>query len=337
MNDLLLPAPTGFSLRAASAFYEGFLPGSGMAAASTDRLTLAFRLDRTFEAVAVELTEDAHGVVARFVGTQHGDLVGAQVGRMLGLHEGEGWLDVGRRDPRLGALQASFPGFFTAAKASPYDAAAWGVIVPRMNMRAAAKVKTAIAEEFGERVRLAGRTHVVFPAPHVLERIEQVPGLPGEKLLRLRAVAQAALEGRLDAERLRRMDPDAALADLQSIRGVGPWTAGHVYYRGAAPTDGLPLTEPRVLHGFASWWGAEALAETDTQGRSRRAEGAGAAFLEASERWRPYRMWVCILLSRHLHRTGEWSNPALPAERKAAGRRASAPRVTRHIAAPGRV
>jgi len=42
-----------------------------------------------------------------------------------------------------------------------------------------------------------------------------------------------------------------ALEELQEIRGVGPWTAGHIFYRGAAPRDALPLGEPRVVHGFA--------------------------------------------------------------------------------------
>lgn len=306
MNDLLLPKPSGFSLRAASEFYAGFIPGSGMAAAATDRLTLAFRLDRTFVAVAVELSDDERGIVARISGTKDGDAVAAQVGRMLGLTEGGGWLDVGRRDPRAGALQASFPGFFTAAKASPYDAASWGVIVPRMNMRAAARIKVAMAKEHGDRVELAGREHFVFPSPAALLRVEAFPGLSAEKITRLHAVARAALEGRLEVERLRALGADAAISDLTRIRGVGPWSAAHIYYRGAVPTDGLPLAEPRVLHGFADAFGAAPTAD---------------AFVEAAERWRPYRMWMCILLSRHLMRTGGWSKPSLGVERRAAGKR----------------
>lgn len=306
MNDLLLPRPRGFELAAATEFYAGFVPGSGMSAAATDRLTLVFRLDRTFEPVAAELTEDARGVVVRFAGTQDGDAVGAQVGRMLGLFEGDGWLDVGARDPRAAALQASFPGFFTAAKASPYDAAAWGVIVPRMNMRLAAKIKLGLAAAHGDTVSLAGRIHRVFPSPERLLEVEAFPGLSAEKVARLHGVARAAIEGKLDAYRLRALGEDAAIAELQQIRGVGPWTAAHVYFRGAAPTDGLPLAEPRVLHGFADAFGSEPTSE---------------AFAEAAERWRPYRMWMCILLSRHLMRSGGWKRPGLADERRASSKR----------------
>jgi DNA-3-methyladenine glycosylase II len=147
----------------------------------------------------------------------------------------------------------------------------------------------------------------VFPSPRALLHLGDVEGLSAEKIARLKGVAQAALDGKLDASRLRSMDERAALAELQSLRGVGPWTASHIYYRGAAPQDGLPAAEPRVLHGLAR---AYALASPSQEDFERIAEG-----------WRPFRMWVCILLSRHLARSGGWHAPGLANERAAAGRR----------------
>ena len=58
--------PRGFQLRAAGDFYAGFIPGSGMAAAAVDHLTLAFRLDSSFEAVAVALQERGAEVIAEY-------------------------------------------------------------------------------------------------------------------------------------------------------------------------------------------------------------------------------------------------------------------------------
>jgi hypothetical protein len=52
---LRMKKPQGFRLAAASDFYSGFTPGSGMAAATTEHLTLAFRLDDTFEPVVVRM------------------------------------------------------------------------------------------------------------------------------------------------------------------------------------------------------------------------------------------------------------------------------------------
>jgi DNA-3-methyladenine glycosylase II len=310
MKTFELEKPRGFSLAAAADFFAGFTPGCGMAAAAVDRLTLAFRLDRTFEAVAVVLGEVNGRLVAEYVGTMDGTTLSRQVARMLGLDgDADAWRKIGERDPGVGRLQREFPGFFTAAKSSPYDAAAWGVISPRMQMSAAAKLKIAISEHHGEVVTLGERAFPVFPSPEQMLAIESFPGLSSEKLVRLRGVAKAALAGKLDVEYLRALSTADALAELQTLRGVGPWTAGHILTRGAATPDALPLTEPRVLHGFASAYGITS--------------PSTATFERSSEAWRPYRMWVCVLLARHLGRVGGWDTAGLREERAAAGRRST--------------
>lgn len=308
MKAFSYPKPQGFSLAAASEFYQGFTPGSGMAIADAADLTLAFLLDDSFEAVAVSLREDGGELVAEYVGTDDAQTLRRQVSRMLGLDaDGNAWRKVGVRDPVVGKLQAEFPGFFTAAKPSPYDAATWGIIAPRINIKQAAKVKIGIAAEYGDAVTLCGRSHAVFPSPAKLLQIRRVSGLSDEKLVRLKAIARAALEGKLDAGRLRAMEPAAALEQLQELPGVGPWTAAHILYRGAALEDALPLGEPRVLHGLADAYGLKT--------------ASVEKFIELGEAWRPFRMWVAILLARHLGRIGGWNRPGLGRERALAGRR----------------
>jgi DNA-3-methyladenine glycosylase II len=305
---LELDKPRGFSLQAAADFYASFVPGSGMAVAATDRLTLAFRLDQSFEAVAVQLRETQDCVIADVTGTRDAERVAQQVARMLGLDaDGDAWLEVGRRDPIVGKLQREFPGFFTAAKPSPYDAAVWGVISPRMNMRAAARLKLDMCERKGDRVDLFGRAHHVFPSPTALLALRGFPGLPAIKLERLQGVARAALDGKLDAERLRAMPVEAALAELQELPGVGPWTASHILFRGGALRDSVPMVEPRLLHGLAD---AYAIASPSPEKLAEIAQG-----------WRPFRMWVCVLLARHLANVGGWHRPGLVAERAALGRK----------------
>jgi DNA-3-methyladenine glycosylase II len=316
MTTLRIPRPRGFSLAAASAFYADFIPGSGMAAAAVDGRTLslhlAFRLDRTFVAVAVALREEGDTVVlecaAECAGALDTDAVTRQVARILGLDaDAAAWTSLGQRDPVVARLQAQFPGFFTAAKPSPYEAAVWGILAPRMHIQAAAKLKMGIARDYGDAVELHGRVHHVFPSPSAVLGIDRVAGLADEKLARLKGVARAALEGKLDAERLRAMTENEALAELQSLRGVGPWTASHIFYRGAAPHDAFPTAEPRVLHGVALAYGISSPSQE--------------TFERLAEAWRPFRMWVCVLLSRNLARTGGWNAPGLAKERAEAGRK----------------
>jgi DNA-3-methyladenine glycosylase II len=314
MPTFTIRRPRGFELGAAKSFYAGFVPGSGMAptGSSADSpsapLTLAFRLDRTFEAAAVELREEGDALVGELAGSADVVTARAQIARMLGLDaDGEAWAALGEREPVVGRLQAENPGFFTAAKPSPYDAAVWAILVPRMNMRQAARVKLAMARELGDAVTLAGRVHHVFPAPSALVRLESFAGVADEKVARLRGIGEAAVAGRLGADRLLALGEREAVRELQELRGVGPWAASHIYYRGAAPCDGLPSAEPRVLHGLADAYG---IAPPDE-----------AKLEELAEAWRPFRMWVCVLLSRHLARTAGWRAPELARERAVAGRK----------------
>lgn len=303
-----LPKPTGFRLSAACELYASFTPGSGMAAASTARdLVLSFRLDGTFAPVVASLREEGDVLAVKVAGTHDVRAVTKQLGRVIGLDaDADAWRALGEKDVLVGKLQAAFPGFFTAAKSSPYDAAAWSIIAPRMSMKQAAKIKMRLAEELGDTVVLDGTAHAIFPSPGQLAQLEAFPGLSEEKVVRLVAVAEAAKRGLLDAERLREIPEEQALDELQSIRGIGPWSAGHIYYRGAAPHDALATVEPRVLHAYANTAGVAVPSE--------------AQFRDAAEAWRPFRMWVSILLMRELARSGEWSAPGLAKERAEAGR-----------------
>src|SRR5437879_101417 len=75
------------------------------------------------------------------------------------------------------------------------------------------------------RLRVAGADVLAFPAPERLLRVTAVSGLGAEKVERLHGVARAALDGRLDAERLRALGPEAGPASVLGIRGIGPFWA----------------------------------------------------------------------------------------------------------------
>ncbi|HEX2674179.1 MAG TPA: hypothetical protein VHM25_25055 [Polyangiaceae bacterium] len=306
MSTFFIRKPLGFRLSAAAEFYRNFTPGSGMAAAALDTLTLAFRLDGTDAPIAVALREQGDEMSIEVAGDANERAVAKQLGRILGLEaNAEAWLEVGERDWVVGELQRQFHGFFSAAKASPYDAATWAVISPRMNQQQAARIKQALARDLGDALTLNGTTHFVFPSPERLRALDRFPGLSEEKVARLRGVAEAACAGLLDADRLREMGEARALGELQKLRGVGPWAASHIYFRGAAPLDGLPMAEPRILHGLGA---AYRLRSPSLVTLQRIAAG-----------WRPFRTWVCVLLMRHLAATAGWDAPGLDEERVRAG------------------
>ena len=105
---------------------------------------------------------------------------------------------------------------------------------------------------------ICGEERVAFPAPGVIAELEGLAGLPERKLATLRALAQAALQGTLDGERLRALGGDAAVEELQRLPGVGPFTAQGIVVRGAGEPDYLATAEPRMARAAALAYGLDA-------------------------------------------------------------------------------
>ncbi|HKS49278.1 MAG TPA: hypothetical protein VJT49_30060 [Amycolatopsis sp.] len=97
------------------------------------------------------------------------------------------------------------------------------IIGNRISMTQAARIKQRIAERHGQVVEVGGHPLASFPAPHVLAALEQPLGLAPVKIDRPRSIARAAEDGLLDAESLRAMEPEQALARLQRLPGIGPF------------------------------------------------------------------------------------------------------------------
>lgn len=301
MTTLSFEAPFGFRLSAASDFYAGFSPMGGSASQDRGPLELGFLLDGTFEPVTVSLTQSGRTVTLESSGTKEVSAVRRQVSRMLGLDvDGHAWLEVGKRDEAVGRLQSHFPGFFTAGFPSAYEAGVGGVLSQRTSVKQGAALRRKLSEAHGTVVGPLA----MLPTPGVLLGVKAFPGVPAAKMEVLHGLALAALNGKLEAERLRSMSIEEALNDLQQIHGIGPWTSGHMLFRGACVQDGAPVSEPRVLRAF----------EVAMKAPERE-------FISRSEQWKPFRMWVCILMMRELMRVGQWA--AVPEDFKRRGRRHS--------------
>ncbi|WP_030372136.1 DNA-3-methyladenine glycosylase family protein [Streptomyces rimosus] len=213
-------------------------------------------------------------------------IVRDQLARILSLDvDGSGFPGLAVGDPVVSRLMAEYPGLRPVCFHSPYEAAVWAVIGQRMRRTQAAAIKARLAERYGQRVRVAGRDLHAFPTPPVLRSLTRIPGLPDEKVARLRALAEAAEAGELDAARLRAMPGDYALATLRALPGIGPFSAELILIRGAGHPDVFPRHERRLHASMADAYGLGAAGSEDV--------GRLAAI---ADRWRPYRSWVALLL-----------------------------------------
>jgi DNA-3-methyladenine glycosylase II len=272
-----------FSLAAAAAF--GFGPHTGRPRPDGRLMRLAFVTDdMEHQAGMVVRQEDDGSLLAEISGDSNEDLAANQLRRILCVDRPvDGWLEAGRRDPVLGALQARHPGLRPVLFHSPYEAAAWGIIAQRRHRVQAAALRRRLSAAHGRPFELAGQTEYAFPLPERLRLLESFPGMEPARVARLRDVASRALGSQLDPMRLTALGADGALADLQTIPGIGPVYAGLIFLRSTGVTDALTLGEPRLPSYLRHYYSLPEIPDDE-------------AVRRIAEPWRPFRTWAGVLI-----------------------------------------
>jgi DNA-3-methyladenine glycosylase II len=271
MADLVLEPRGPFSLAAAGRFLAEFPPADHTGVEPDGTVRLGFVRDDLSGVAKVTLRQAHEDGPVEVDGA---GAVAPQLERILGLeHDGDAFVAVLDGDPVLRTLwertghlrQVSFP--------SPYEAASWSVIALRLRQPQAVQVRRRIEAAIGDGA---------FPVPERLAGLESVEGLSEAKADRLRAMARAALAGRLDPYELRALPQDEAIARLRELPGLGPFYASLVLLRATGATDAFFPIE-RLRHAAAR---AYDLPEAPSE----------EAFTAMAERWRPFRSWACVLL-----------------------------------------
>ena len=207
-----------------------------------------------------------------------------QVARVISLdHDGEAFHQLCAADPVLSAVHAVAPGFRPANFYSPYEAAVWSIISARRARPQGINVRKRMSEAHGVGFDLAGERTLAVPTPSLLLAVESVPGLPADRIPRLRAVAEAAQQGKLSADRLRTMPPEEAKTELQQLPGIGPFYSALIVIRSLGHADVLSIEESRSREAIQRLYGIDH-------------ELSDAELTEIAEGWRPFRTWVTVML-----------------------------------------
>jgi DNA-3-methyladenine glycosylase II len=271
----------------------GFGPKAGTTRPREPVMRLGFCVDGYDELAGVSLRQTESGaVVGEVYGARDVKAAQRQTARLLSLdHDGSDWPRLGERDQVVGWLQRAYPGFRPVLFSSPYEAAAWAIIATRRPGIVARKIRENLAERLGEVFEMDGAPAMAFPSPYQLERLTPMPGIEPRRVQRLQAVAAAALEGRLDPERLRALGPDAARAAVQEIPGIGDFYAGLIAYRAIGFVDALNAHDHASQGLVAHFYGLDHMP-------------AAEEFAHIAESWRPFRSWATVLLRQAGYREG---------------------------------
>jgi DNA-3-methyladenine glycosylase II len=249
-------------------------------------LDLVFPVDGSWNTIGVSVEQVNKEVIAHLAANPGDEPIASirnQLEHILGLDiDGTGFARLGQKDEVIAALQQERRGVRPVLFPSPYEAAARAIIGHRLQVRQAAIVHGRIAAKYGVGVEISGSILHGFPAPSRLAEIAPIEGLAAKKVEQLRALGLAAAEGWLDTRRLQSMSHDDAMAHLQKLGGIGPFSAELILMRGVGDPDAFPLTEMRLHRAMAASYNLGN--DVDI-----------SVLQEIAENWRPYRSWIGLL------------------------------------------
>jgi DNA-3-methyladenine glycosylase II len=185
-------------------------------------------------------------------------------------------------DPQMAALVDADPELDPDAVFAKWPADLWSALVAQVigqqiSLAAAGAIRGRLESVHGGRL----------PTPAELLAIDEQAlrgiGLSRAKALYLHDLAARLVDGRLDLERLRALDDDAARDELTQVKGVGRFTADGVLLLALGRRDIWPAGDLALRRAVARVWeldGPMSIAEADAVG----------------ERFRPWRTLAAVYL-----------------------------------------
>ncbi len=140
--------------------------------------------------------------------------------------------------------------------------------------------------------RLTARFHDRPPTPEQIladepEELRAAAGLSRAKVSYLRSLAEHALTGELELERLDELDDEQVIAELVAVKGIGLWSAQMFLMFHLERPDVLPVGDLGIRRAIERVYGLEALPDP-------------IAMEQIAQPWRPYRTLACRYLWRSL-------------------------------------
>jgi AraC family transcriptional regulator of adaptative response / DNA-3-methyladenine glycosylase II len=183
----------------------------------------------------------------------------------------------------LGPLAAARPGLRLPGAVDGFEIAVRAILGQQITVKAASTLAGRFVEAYGEPIETphAGLSRL-FPAPATIAALDAgdiaARGIIATRARAIVALAQTTAAGSL------RLDPaadvDATVAALESLPGVGPWTAQYIAMRALAWPDAFPHPDVAVLKAMKHTSRAKAL--------------------EESAQWRPWRAYAVLHLWKSL-------------------------------------
>jgi AraC family transcriptional regulator of adaptative response / DNA-3-methyladenine glycosylase II len=241
-------------------------------------------------------------LVARVEFANAGDLflIIERIRRMFDMNaDWEAIAETLKTDPLLAGLVETNPGMRLPGSWDGFELAVRAILGQQITVKGASTLAGRLVRAFGQPFSGGnGLTHL-FPTPEVLGHASLAGiGLTKPRALSIRSLARAVCRGDVCFEGI--VDPDAFLARLSEVPGIGKWTAQYIAMRALAEPDAFPSGDI----GFLRAVGAESHQEIE----------------ERAEAWRPWRAYAAIYLWSFANKAGVRGAKAIAFESSAVAR-----------------
>ncbi|HEY0817854.1 MAG TPA: AlkA N-terminal domain-containing protein, partial [Rhizobacter sp.] len=196
------------------------------------------------------------------------------------------WLDLDASPDTIDAALADLPGapgLRLPGCVDGFEVVVRAVLGQQVTVAAARTLARRFADRFGEPIATPWPEITrSFPAPEAVAAapVEQIAELG---IIRTRAGAIQAL-ARAWPEAVRHLhhqrEPEALIAMLRTLPGIGPWTAHYIGMRALSWPDAFPPNDVAVLNALKPRFGTTTPREAET----------------LAERWRPWRAYAVLRL-----------------------------------------
>jgi len=192
-----------------------------------------------------------------------------------------------KADPVLRRLGEHFRGMRIPQAPTVFETLISAILEQQVNLSFAHQVKKALVGTYGGHLDFEGRRYNAFPEPAALaittpSELRRLK-ISGPKARYLIGISRATLDGSLDLEGLRGLEPALAHARLMEQKGVGAWTAHYVGLRALGHLDCLPAADVGLRKVIQSLYG---LRKTPSAARVEK----------LGERWAGWRSYATFYL-----------------------------------------
>jgi DNA-3-methyladenine glycosylase II len=183
------------------------------------------------------------------------------------------------RKAKLGPLVRRFRGMRPPRFPSVFEALVNGIACQQMSLAVGIILLSRLARMCGPHQKVDGNIVYAFPRPQDVahrdpESLRSL-GFSGQKVQAIIEAARAIVEGNIDLELLVESSDEAALAELQELRGVGRWTAEYILLRGLGRWHIFPGDDVGARNNLSRWLGVTDIVDYESVSR-------------ALSRWKPY-------------------------------------------------